>query len=154
RHISSAVLITLLGAAPAPVNARLSPILIGCPVCADAPGKATRPIAIAAAADRTACKHQVHIAPSLARAVGSPWRAWADASASRLCEPLRGFVDEAVAHLTKAFDLGLHQVAGRQERVGALTDAAAGPAAEHVAGLQREHVRGVLNLLLGGEDEL
>src|SRR5215813_3156286 len=64
RHISSAVLITLLGAAPAPVNARLSPTLIGCPVCADALGKATAPIAIAAAADRIARKHQVHIAPS------------------------------------------------------------------------------------------
>src|SRR5919198_2055345 len=64
RHISSAVLITLLGAAPAPVNARLSPILIGCPVCADALGKAIAAIAIAAAADRIAPKHQVDIAPS------------------------------------------------------------------------------------------
>src|SRR6516164_2777158 len=72
RHISSAVLITLLGAAPAPVNARLSPILIGCAVCADALGKATAPIAIAAAADRIAREHQVHIAPSLARSVGRP----------------------------------------------------------------------------------
>src|SRR5512133_3187696 len=64
RHISSAVLITLLGAAPAPVNARLSPILIGCPVCAEAVDKAIAPIAIAAAADRIAPKHQVDIAPS------------------------------------------------------------------------------------------
>src|SRR5215472_3894396 len=64
RHISSAVLITLLGAAPAPVNARLSPTLIGWPLCADALGKAIAPIAIAAAPDRIARKHQVHIAPS------------------------------------------------------------------------------------------
>src|SRR5215510_8311754 len=71
RHISSAVLITLLGAAPAPVNARLSPILIGWPLCADAFDKVTVAIAIAMAADRIACKHQVHIASSLVRAVGS-----------------------------------------------------------------------------------
>src|SRR5215467_11263254 len=71
RHISSAVLITLLGAAPAPVNARLSPTLIGWPDCADALGKAIAPIAIAATADCIAREHQVHIAPSLVRAVGS-----------------------------------------------------------------------------------
>src|SRR5262249_27537047 len=64
RHISSAVLITLLGAAPAPVNARLSPILIGWPLCADALDKVTVAIAIAVPADRIACKHQVHIASS------------------------------------------------------------------------------------------
>src|SRR5215467_1958540 len=64
RHISSAVLITLLGAAPAPVNARLSPILIGWPLCADALDKVIVAIPIAVAADRIARKHQVHIAPS------------------------------------------------------------------------------------------
>jgi hypothetical protein len=67
RHISSAVLITLLGAAPAPVNARLSPILIGWPLCADALDKVIVAIAIAVAADRIAGKHQVHIAPSSGR---------------------------------------------------------------------------------------
>src|SRR5215831_21113377 len=82
RHISSAVLITLLGAAPAPVNARLSPILIGCPVCADALGKAIAPIAIAAiaaAADRIAPKHQVDIAFSLLVPSGTPQEASANA---------------------------------------------------------------------------
>src|SRR5215510_8311755 len=88
RHISSAVLITLLGAAPAPVNARLSPILIGWPLCADAFDKVTVAIAIAMAADRIACKHQVHIASSLVRAVGS--RPAASVLVSHLvCEVLR-----------------------------------------------------------------
>src|SRR5215471_7047759 len=72
RHISSAVLITLLGAAPAPVNARLPPTLIGGLLCADALEQATAPIAIATALDRIACRHQVHIASSLARAVEQP----------------------------------------------------------------------------------
>jgi hypothetical protein len=98
RHISSAVLITLLGAAPAPVNARLSPILIGCVVCADALGKATAPIAIAAATDCIARKHHVHIASSLVRVArglgpGDGWRLRGTCF-------LRSFVDEAVAHLT------------------------------------------------------
>src|SRR5262245_10874769 len=154
RHISSAVLITLLGAAPAPVNARLSPTLIGCPVCADAVDKAIAPIAIAAAADRIAPKHQVDIAPSSLVPSGTR-REPRPALACRLRGlSLGGFVDETVAHLTQAFDLGLHEVARRQERVGALTDAAAGPAAEHGARLEREHVRGVLDLLLGRENEL
>src|SRR5436190_5778642 len=156
RHISSAVLITLLGAAPAPVNARLSPILIGCPVCADALGKAIAPIAIAAAADRIAPKHQVAIAPSSLVPPGRRREPRPTPVHVLLARDLslRCLVDQAVAHLTQAFDLGLHEVAGRQERVGALTDAAAGPTAEHVAGLEREHVRGVRDLLLGCEDEL
>src|SRR5262245_36774904 len=59
RHISSAVLITLLGAAPAPVSARLSPTLIGLPPCAAAPDSAAAPIASTAAVVRSALKHQV-----------------------------------------------------------------------------------------------
>src|SRR5262249_56200511 len=58
-------------AAPAPVIARLSPILIGWPLCADALDKVTVAIAIAAAADRIACKHQVHIASSSFVPLGS-----------------------------------------------------------------------------------
>src|SRR5262245_23536533 len=72
-------------------------------------------------------------------------------NACRLRGPafLHGFVDETVAHLTQGFDLGLHDIAGSQKRVGTLTDAAAGTATEHVACLEGEHVRGVLDLLLG-----
>src|SRR5215471_12526817 len=87
RHISSAVLITLLGAAPAPVNARLSPILIGWPLCADALDNVTVAIAIAAAADRIARKHQVHIAPSLVRPVGKPPGSLSPGNACRLGGP-------------------------------------------------------------------
>src|SRR5215467_34841 len=154
RHISSAVLITLLGAAPAPVNARLSPILIGWPLCADALDKVTVAIAIAVPADRIACKHQVHIASSSFVPLGN--RPAASFLVTRVRVPafLHGFVDETVAHLTQGFDLGLHDIAGSQKRIGTLTDAAAGTAAEHVARLEGEHVRGVLDLLLGGEDEL
>src|SRR5215831_13136721 len=39
RQMSSAVLITLDGAAPAPVSARLMPMRIGLPLCASAPEK-------------------------------------------------------------------------------------------------------------------
>src|SRR4029453_5840176 len=87
RHISSAVLITLLGAAPAPVNARLSPILIGWPVCADALDKLTVPIAIAVTADRIACKHQVHIASSSLVPLGSRQAASVNANACGLRGP-------------------------------------------------------------------
>src|SRR5215831_1014321 len=155
HHISSAVLITLLGAAPAPVNARLPPTLIGWPLCADALDKATAATAIATAVDRIACRHQVHIASSLARTVAQPPETPVDRNACRLRHLiLRGFINEAVAHPTQAFDLSFHDVAGRQKRVGTLADAAAGPAAKHVARLQGEHVRGILDLLFGGEDEL
>src|SRR5215475_12900211 len=64
RHISSAVLITLLGAAPAPVSARLNPTLIGLLPCADALDSINEPIANTAAAARSAFKHQVHMAVS------------------------------------------------------------------------------------------
>src|SRR5262249_20985294 len=67
---------------------------------------------------------------------------------------LRNLLHDVVAHPTQAFDLRLHHVAGSQERVGALADAAAGATAEHVAALEGQHIRGVLDLLLGGEDEL
>src|SRR5689334_12673045 len=63
RHMSSAVLIILLGAAPAPVNARLKPTLIGLPLCAEAFDDAA-PIAIKAAAVRSARKHQVRMVSS------------------------------------------------------------------------------------------
>src|SRR6476660_8445972 len=43
RQMSSAVLITLLGEAPAPVSARLMPILIGLPDCACAPVSSNDP---------------------------------------------------------------------------------------------------------------
>ena len=54
RQMSSAVLITLLGAAPAPVSARLKPILIGLPLCADAPESASSPTMNAATNARSA----------------------------------------------------------------------------------------------------
>jgi hypothetical protein len=42
---------------------------------------------------------------------------------------------ESIAHLPQSLDLRLHHVAGVKERVGTLTDAAAGAADENVAGL-------------------
>src|SRR5579863_9515526 len=62
--------------------------------------------------------------------------------------------DEAVAHLAEAFDLGLHDVAGLEEGIGALADAAASAAAENIAAVERNYIRGVFDLLLGGENEL
>src|ERR1700730_18009273 len=67
---------------------------------------------------------------------------------------LRGFGNESVLHLAQALDLGLHDVAGLEERVGALPDAAAGAAAENIARLERENARGVFDLLFGRKDEL
>src|SRR5262245_4966321 len=92
----------------------------------------------------------------LVRAVGKPPGSVSPGNARRLRGPafLHSLVDETVAHLTQGFDLGLYDIAGSQKRVGTLTDAAAGTAAEHVARLEGEHVRGVLDLLLGSEDEL
>src|SRR4051812_12098153 len=69
RQISSAVLITLLGAAPAPVSARLIPILIGLPLCADAPDSASSPMMNAAASARSAFPQIFAIASSLERGV-------------------------------------------------------------------------------------
>src|SRR6516162_8948841 len=66
----------------------------------------------------------------------------------------RSLRDHAVAHLAQALDLGLHDIADLQERVGAHAHTAAGAAAENVAGLQGADVRGILDLLLGREDEL
>src|SRR3954447_20531863 len=65
-----------------------------------------------------------------------------------------GLGHERVAHLAEALDLGLHHVAGVDEGVGALADAAAGAADEDVANLDAENVGGVFDLLLGREDEL
>src|SRR6202035_708953 len=61
---------------------------------------------------------------------------------------------ETSAHLAEVFDLGLHDIAGFEKTIGALADAAAGAAAENVAALQSEDVRGVFDLLFGREDEL
>src|SRR5258706_11667991 len=58
-----------------------------------------------------------------------------------------GLRDHAVSHLAQALDLGLHDIARREESVGALTDAAAGAAAEDVARLDGENMRGVFDLL-------
>src|SRR5262249_32642518 len=57
RQISSAVPITLLGAAPAPVSARLNPTLMGSPLCADAPDGARSPMTNAATDARSAIPH-------------------------------------------------------------------------------------------------
>src|SRR3984893_10639098 len=65
-----------------------------------------------------------------------------------------GVGNESVSHLAQALDLGLHDVAGLEERVGALPDAAAGAAAENIARLERENARGVFDLLFGRKDEL
>src|SRR5262245_29574425 len=188
RHISRAILITLLGAAPAPVKARLSPILIGGPLCANALDDVAIPNTSTAATARTACWHQTHMA-LLPRHMAGRRREAADATHICLAAPratclffesasrsksclehdlfrkpastfrdhaliLRNLLHDVVAHPTQAFDLRLHHVAGSQERVGALADAAAGATAEHVAALEGQHIRGVLDLLLGGEDEL
>jgi hypothetical protein len=67
---------------------------------------------------------------------------------------LRRLSNKAIAHFAEALDLGLHDVAGFEERIGALADAAAGAAAEEIAALKREDVRGVFDLLFGREDEL
>src|SRR6478736_1935984 len=65
RQISSAVLITLLGAAPAPVSARLNPTLMGLPLCADAPDSASKPTMNAATNARSAFPHNLAIVSSL-----------------------------------------------------------------------------------------
>ena len=49
---------------------------------------------------------------------------------------LSGLRNKAITHLAEAFDLGLHDIAGVEKRVGALADAAAGAATENVAALQ------------------
>src|SRR5262245_40043558 len=79
RHISRAILITLLGAAPAPVKARLSPILIGGPLCANALDNVATPNTSTAATARTACWHQTHMA-LLPRQMAGRGRAAADAT--------------------------------------------------------------------------
>src|SRR5262249_21507744 len=57
RQILSAVLITLLGAAPAPVSARLIPTLMGLPLCADAPEREKNTMMNAATSACTAVPH-------------------------------------------------------------------------------------------------
>src|SRR6187399_227570 len=69
RQMSSAVLLTLLGAAPAPVRARLKPILTGLPLCADAPERASSPTMNAATNARSAFQHNFAIVLSLERGV-------------------------------------------------------------------------------------
>src|SRR3954470_6907291 len=65
RQMSRAVLITLLGAAPAPVSARLRPILTGLPLCAEASGMANTPTINAATNARSAFPHTLVIVSSL-----------------------------------------------------------------------------------------
>src|SRR6185503_12234308 len=74
RQMSSAVLITLLGAAPAPVSARLNPILMGLPLCANAPESGNRATTNAATSARSAFPNTFAIVSSL--------------QATRRCEPL------------------------------------------------------------------
>ena len=64
RQISSAVPITLLGAAPPPVSARLNPTLMGSPLCADAPDRAKNPVINAATDARSAIPHTFPIVSS------------------------------------------------------------------------------------------
>src|SRR5262245_61723496 len=64
RQISSAVPITLLGAAPAPVSARLNPTLMRSPLCADAPDGAKNPMINAATDARSAIPHTFPIVSS------------------------------------------------------------------------------------------
>jgi hypothetical protein len=72
RQISSAVLITLLGAAPAPVSARLMPIRIGLPLCADAPEIKPSPMTSAAPRRRSALRQSSIIFSSLDPGSGGP----------------------------------------------------------------------------------
>src|SRR6185503_10294239 len=72
RQISSAVLITLLGAAPAPVSARLIPTLMGLPVCADAPEREKNPMMKAATNACSAVPHIFAMVSSRMRNVGAP----------------------------------------------------------------------------------
>src|SRR5262245_47054423 len=65
RQMSSAVLITLLGAAPAPVSARPMPILIGSPLWAAAFETENSPTSNAAADARSAFQTCLVIASSL-----------------------------------------------------------------------------------------
>src|SRR5246127_2686659 len=58
RQISSAVLITFTGDAPAPVSARLIPIRTGLPLCAVAPESKPTPIISAAPRVRSALQQR------------------------------------------------------------------------------------------------
>src|SRR6185437_13716595 len=60
------------------------------------------------------------------------------ASATAPNSTAAAILDKAVAHLSKAFDLGLHHVAGFEECIRSLADAAARSADKHVAGLERQ----------------
>ena len=88
---------------------------------------------------------EAHIVWSSRPVRGFPYRVRRQASSARQRRN-RAAVDnpglsrlrnETIAHLAEPLDLGLHDVAGVEERVGALADAAAGAAAEKVAALQR-----------------
>src|SRR5262245_33772089 len=65
----------------------------------------------------------------------------------------RSLCHKLVAHLTQPFDFGFHDVAGLEESVGALADAAASSATEDVARIERENMRGIFDLLLGRVDK-
>src|SRR5215472_17991414 len=89
--------------------------------------------------------------------LGRYWRYGGDAANCHLfgsCSRLGRFGDEAVSHLAQALDLGLHDIAGFEESVGALADAATGPATENVAGFERKNARCVFDLLFRRENEL
>src|SRR5579863_4732422 len=90
-----------------------------------------------------------HVGPRLAKDLAQIRR-----TIHAVLRRLLRLADEAVAHLAEAFDLGLHDVAGLEKSVGALADAAASAAAENIAALQAENVRGVFDLLLWRENEL
>jgi hypothetical protein len=82
-QISSAVLITLLGAAPAPVSARLIPTLMGLPVCADAPEREKNPMMKAATNACSAVPHIFAMVSSRMRNVGALRFSWCPICAFR-----------------------------------------------------------------------
>src|SRR6185312_13580546 len=133
RQIMSAASTCLPMGATAPVKAMLKPTLIGSAACA-AVASATAPNTAAAA--KNVRTRFIEILPS------------------SCCSTSAAILDKAVAHLSKAFDLGLHHVAGFEECIRSLADAAARSADKHVAGLERQDVRGKLDLLFRRVDEL
>src|SRR5690348_14941472 len=117
RQIISAASTCLPIGATEPVKAMLKPTLIGSAACA-AVARARAP-AMAAAA-KNVRKRFIVILPS------------------SCCDASAAILDESVAHLAEAFDLGFHDVAGFEECIRSLADAAAGTAHEHVARLERQ----------------
>src|SRR5262249_22478187 len=78
RQMSSAVLITLDGDAPAPVSARLMPIRIGLPLWARAPEKQPNPIISEAPRLRSALRQRFMIVSSPLMHTGAGLRAVRD----------------------------------------------------------------------------